>query len=83
MEIDPLDLVPMPPMADFKIGGHFYLKVGEKDYARCVINEEDLKDPTRAYYLREMTRKYHNEGRLFLNRNSAWYPMEKTYPKSS
>ena len=60
--IDPNDLQPLD-IKRFEIGGIFYLKTGDK-FETCMISDQDIKrDGDR---LREQTRKFSKEGRLFV-----------------
>jgi len=77
MEIDSKDLIPVAAMKDIEPGKIFYLQVTPGDYARCVINQEELKDERRAHVVRHLTQKYFSEKRLFFNRNNPGHHFVK------
>jgi len=70
MKIDPKDLITLP--MPIQIGGHFFLKMENGDFQRCVITEWELQNPERAQYLRIQTMTYHSQGRLFVRRDKPW-----------
>lgn len=66
--IDITDLRLLKNASEIKIGGTFYLKENEQ-FLRCVIDEQELKNPIRAYDLKKMTEKFIAEQRLFVRIN--------------
>ena len=68
--IDPTDLRVMKA-SEFKIGGTYYLKEGNVFY-RCIIYQEDLKDPLYALFLKTETERFAKEQRLFVRINKPF-----------
>ncbi len=66
------DLRPVQVGEKIKIGGWFYRK-DENEFHVCMISEEDLKNDNTAYLLKEMTKKFIREGRIFTRINKPWH----------
>lgn len=71
---DPGDYIEMK-MEEFRFGGTFYRRESENDFAMCIAPTEDEFKGWSIFHqieYREAMKKFHKEGRLFLNRNNPW-----------
>lgn len=60
-----------------KPGGVFYRKEeGDNEFSRCVFSMEEMVGD-RGPMLEFLTKKYFNEGRLFVVRNRPWQSITK------
>jgi hypothetical protein len=74
MKIDSKDLV-QADINDFVAGGTFYRKDSEGEYSKCTIptaTQFERYTPIEKMMYRELTKKFHAEGRLFVNRNKPF-----------
>ena len=50
-------------------GVYFYLKNEDGSFSTCHIDPEELKDPNRTISLRELTKQYSKQNRLYTRRD--------------
>ncbi len=76
MKIEEKELVPFKA-SELKLGGYFYLKnLVTGEFNLCIIDEETVKSAAWPH-LRLATNQFSKEGRLFINRNRPWEPLNK------
>lgn len=51
---------------ELEMGGIFYLQGADGTFSTCQIEKWELKNKSRATYLRKMTSQYSKDGKLFI-----------------
>ena len=72
--IDEKDLIQFKA-SELQFGGIFYRKDPD-GFHRCCIDHMEIKNPVVANYLRALTKKFSEEGRLYRRINKPWKGFE-------